>query len=80
MTSCLLFWAPEGTSEKGSTLKGKKFVPMGSKFFPLRVDPFSEGNKNNFDRVGSSVCVLVQELLPIEFCLYNCQFLGIYIY
>ena len=28
----------------GSTLKGKK----GSKFFPFKVDPFSEGSKNQF--------------------------------
>ena len=36
-------------SEKVSTLKGKnllpiEFAPMGSKFFPFRVDSFSEGN------------------------------------
>ena len=30
-------------SEKGSTLKGKNLLPKGSKFFPFRVDPFSEG-------------------------------------
>ena len=28
---------------KGSTLKRKEFVPSGNKFFPFRVDPFSEG-------------------------------------
>ena len=31
----------------------KEFAPSGSKFFPYRVDQFSEGNRNNFDRVGS---------------------------
>ena len=30
-------------SEKGSTLKEKNLLPMGSKFFPIRVDLFSEG-------------------------------------
>ena len=29
-------------SEKGSTLKGKNLLPQGNKFFPFRVDPFSE--------------------------------------
>ena len=29
-------------SEKGSTLKEKNFAPFGSKFFPFRVEPFSE--------------------------------------
>ena len=33
--------------------KRKEFAPMGSKFFPFRVDPFSEGRQNNFDRVAS---------------------------
>ena len=46
-----LFWIP---SEKGSSLKGKicwkdvyskrkEFAPTGSKFFPFRADPFSDG-------------------------------------
>ena len=30
-------------SEKWFTLKSKEFAPIGSKFFPFRVDPFSEG-------------------------------------
>ena len=38
-------------SEKQSALKGKKSLPL-SQFFLLRVDPFSEGSKNNFDRVA----------------------------
>ena len=29
-------------SEKGSTLKRKNLLPLGSKFFPFRVDLFSE--------------------------------------
>ena len=32
----------EAPSEKGSTIKGKELAPKGSKFFSLRVDPFSE--------------------------------------
>ena len=30
-------------SEKRSTLKGKNLLPLRSKFFPSRVDLFSEG-------------------------------------
>ena len=30
--------------------KRKEFGSLGSKFFPFRVDPFSEGNQNNFKR------------------------------
>ena len=32
---------------KRSTLKGKNLL-LGSKFFPFRVDPFSEGSKKEF--------------------------------
>ena len=35
--------------EKESVLKKKEFAPMGSKFFPFRIDFFSEGGKDNFD-------------------------------
>ena len=35
-------------SEKGSTLKGKNLFPNS---FLLEKTPFSEGSKNNFDRV-----------------------------
>ena len=28
-------------------------VCKGNKFFPLRVDPFSEGDKNSFNRFAS---------------------------
>ena len=30
--------------EKGPTLKGKKLARLASKFFPFRLDPFSEGD------------------------------------
>ena len=29
--------------KKGSIQKGKNLLPKGSKFFPFRVNPFSEG-------------------------------------
>ena len=61
LTSCLLSFH-QVSSEKGSTLKGKNLVPPGSKFFPFRIDPFSEGNKNDFDRVAFPLYVT-----------YNCQ-------
>ena len=38
MSNC--FWL---YSEKGSSLKGKNLLPGRSKFFPFRVDLFSEG-------------------------------------
>ena len=31
--------------------KRKEFAPTGSKFFPVRVDPFEEGKQNTSDRV-----------------------------
>ena len=37
---------------------------MGSKFFPLRVDPFSEGMQNNLDGVASSENVSIPCLGP----------------
>ena len=55
-------------SDKGSTLtaynllplkgvysKRKEFVPLGSKFFPYRVERFSEGKKNNSDTIVPSL-------------------------
>ena len=39
--------------------KRKEFIPLGSKFFPFRIDPFSEGGKINFDRVASHESVSV---------------------
>ena len=46
-------WLPllsvnESLYERASILKRKEFTPIGSKFFPFRVDPFSEGRHNNF--------------------------------
>ena len=48
-----------GPSEIGSTLKSKEFAPIGSKFFPFRVNPFSEGRLNNFDRIVSAESVSI---------------------
>ena len=36
-----------------------EFAPVGSKFIPLRVDPFSEGRHNYCDRVASPECVYI---------------------
>ena len=36
------------SSVKGSSLKGKNLLPLGSKFFPFRVDPFSEQKQKQF--------------------------------
>ena len=50
MTSCLLycklspFW-------KEVYSKRKEFAPTGSKFFPFRVDPFSEGRQKPFEQL-----------------------------
>ena len=38
--------------KKGSTPKGKNLLPRGANSFPFRVDPFSEGRQNHFDRVS----------------------------
>ena len=61
---------------KGSTLKGKNLLPAGansflagSKFFPFRVDPFLDGDKNNFYRVAS--LKLYQCINPLQ---HNSQF------
>ena len=48
--------AHQGLSENRSVLKGKNLLP---KFFPLRVDHFSKGRQNNFDRFASLESVLV---------------------
>ena len=47
MTYCLLP-VHRYSSEKGFTLKGKKNAPLGRKFFPFRVDLFSEVSKLTF--------------------------------
>ena len=42
----MIVLAPTPTSplpKRGSTLKGKNLLPLGSKFLPFKVDPFSEG-------------------------------------
>ena len=44
--------------EKVSTLKGKNLLP-GSKFFPFRVDPFSEWKQKHFDRVATPESVYI---------------------
>ena len=39
---------------KGVYAKRKEyFFPTGNKFFPFRIDTFSEGRQNNFDRIVS---------------------------
>ena len=52
MTFCLLSCTPS-PFWKGDYSKRKEFAPRRSKFFPFRIDPFSEGRQNNFDRVTS---------------------------
>ena len=42
------FPAHKSPSEKEPTLKRKEFACRGSKFFPFRKDPFSEGWLNLF--------------------------------
>ena len=51
-TSCFPFWIPNPFS-KGAYSKRKEFAPIGSKFFPFRVDHFFKKCQNNFDRVAS---------------------------
>ena len=55
-------------SEKGVCSKRKEFAPMGSKFFPFRVDAFSEGlSLQEFKQEDTKVVSLVQngrEKLP----------------
>ena len=52
LTSCLLS-CRQIPSKKGVLSKRKEFAPMGSKFFPFRVDPFLEGRQNTFCRVAT---------------------------
>lgn len=42
MMACLLPWIAK-LSEKGSTYVGKNWL-LGSKFFPMKVDPHLEGS------------------------------------
>ena len=46
-----LITCTQAPSEKGVYSKRKEFAPKGSKFFPFRVDPFSERRENNFEIV-----------------------------
>ena len=55
--------AHESSFDRQSTLKGNN---LGSKLFPFRVNSFSEGRKNYFERVTcpESVSVLLKFHLP----------------
>ena len=46
VTSCL-FFCTLSLFKKGVYTKRKEFAPLGGKFFPFMVDPFSEGRQNN---------------------------------
>ena len=48
-------------SEKGSTLKEKNLPPVGSIFFPYKVDLFSEGAQFEAKQPGSK-----NKLSPLE--------------
>ena len=50
-------------SEKRSTLK-EKFAPKGSKFFPFRVDPFSEVGKINLTVVVPEIISIPLKVTP----------------
>ena len=53
---------------KGVNSIRKEFAPRGSKFFPLRVDHFSEGDKNKLDRVASpeSVSIPLKNIITLK--------------
>ena len=51
MSSC--FPAHKVSSEKESSLKRKNLILLGANSFIFRVDPFSEGCQNNFEKVAS---------------------------
>ena len=56
-TSCFILWSP-APSEDESTLKGKKeFASKGMSLF--RIDPFSKGSQNDFERLASLKCVFL---------------------
>ena len=48
-------WTLPPFSVKGSTLKGKYLLPTGSKFFPLRLNPFLEGTLCAGMQTGSHI-------------------------
>ena len=59
-------------SEKES--KRKEFAPNGSKFFPFRVDPFSEGRKcilYPLKMVCENICLCFESLSEQSFCLFS---------
>ena len=58
MTSCFLYCMPS-PFWKGVYSLRKEFAPSGSKFFPYRVDPFTEGDKT-----------ILTELSPLK--VYQC--------
>ena len=49
----------QATSERGDFCKRTEFASNVCKFFPLRVDPFSEGSQNKFDKVISAECISI---------------------
>ena len=65
MASCLSSCTPNPMISKGVYSKRKEFAPLGSKFFPFRVDSFSEGRQNQFVRIVSPESVS----LPLKDCL-----------
>ena len=70
MTNCL-FSSHQSPSEKVSTLKGKHLLPKGSKFIPIRVDPFSEDRQHQFDKLKSLLPTETASiLLRHAFCFY----------
>ena len=66
--------------KNGSTLKGSKFFPLrvdpfsrGSKFFPSRVDPFSEASQNNFHTAAfKTIFIQLPSLKVYQFPLTHC--------
>ena len=62
MTSCLLQCTPSRFQNGVYSIR-KEFASSGSKFFPFRVDPFSEGKKNNCNRVASPESVSIPCIL-----------------
>ena len=53
-------WSGKGYSER------KEFAPLGSKFFPFRLDPFSEGRQKQLNRVSSPESVSIPYNKAVE--------------
>ena len=53
MTSCLLSWLDDVTLPQWGLHFKKRICSNGSKFFSIRVDPISKGDKNETDRAAS---------------------------